>query len=366
MALEAPAARFLTALLPCRSPESVWCGDTDAVTAAPIAPCTGQVASAPPLVWQPDGPVDIAALLGSLSRGASDPTQRRTPDGAVWRACATPDGPGTVRVRLVLPPHGPAYVEAWAWGPGGRWLLDRVPASLGAADDASGFSPCHPVLVGAARRHAVPRLPRSECLMEALVTAILEQKVTSSEARRSWRELVTRYGTPAPGPAPAGLYVPPAAGTWRAIPSWGWHAAGVDTKRAAAIVASSRVAGRLEEALTVVLTTRPVAGLAPDGAAADDLLTRRLRSVPGIGPWTIAEARQRACGDADALSVGDYHLATEVGWALCGRPIDDAEMVRVLAPYSGHRYRAVRLLQLVAPRRPRFAPRFAPVDHRAI
>ena len=67
-----------------------------------------------------------------------------------------------------------------------------------------------------------------------------------------------------------------------------------------------------------------------------------------------------AFGDADALSIGDYHLAKVVGWSLLGRPIDDAEMVRVLEPVRPHRYRAVRLLEVSGlARNPRFGPRQA-------
>ena len=47
---------------------------------------------------------------------------------------------------------------------------------------------------------------------------------------------------------------------------------------------------------------------------------------------------------ADALSVGDYHLATVVGRSLLGHPIDDAQMVELLEPMRPHRHRAVRLL----------------------
>ena len=43
-------------------------------------------------------------------------------------------------------------------------------------------------------------------------------------------------------------------------------------------------------------------------------------SLPGVGEWTAAETAQRAFGDADALSVGDYHLAKVIGWSLLGRP----------------------------------------------
>ena len=84
----------------------------------------------------------------------------------------------------------------------------------------------------------------------------------------------------------------PPARTWARIPSWAWHRAGVEGVRARTIIGAAHVAERLEE----------IAGMTPPEA---DL---RLRSLPGIGPWTSAETRQRACGDADAVSVGDVHL----------------------------------------------------------
>ncbi|HRD11344.1 MAG TPA: DNA-3-methyladenine glycosylase 2 family protein, partial [Mycobacterium sp.] len=80
-----------------------------------------------------------------------------------------------------------------------------------------------------------------------------------------------------------------------------------------------------------------------------------LTALPGVGIWTAAETAQRAFGDADALSIGDYHIAKMVGWTLIGRPVDDAGMVELLEPVRPHRYRAVRLLEVsglaVEPRR---------------
>jgi hypothetical protein len=121
------------------------------------------------------------------------------------------------------------------------------------------------------------------------------------------------------------------------IPSWEWHRAGVEPRRAAAIAGAARAAGRLEE----------IAAMAVGDA------DRRLRALPGVGPWTSAEVRQRACGDADAVSVGDCNLPAAVGWALAGRIVDDAGMLDLLAPYAGHRYRATRLVQLSGVRPPR-------------
>ena len=84
----------------------------------------------------------------------------------------------------------------------------------------------------------------------------------------------------------------------------------------------------------------------------------RLTAIPGVGAWTAAEVAQRALGDADAISVGAYHLAASVGWTFVGRAIDDAEMLTVLEPFRPFRYRVVRLLQLTGRlTKPRFGPR---------
>ena len=174
---------------------------------------------------------------------------------------------------------------------------------LGADDDRAGFVPAHPLLRELSARHPGVRVGRSGRVLEALVPAVLEQKVVGAEARRAWRYLLLKFGDPAPGPAPAGMRVSPPPRTWRRIPSWEWHRAGVEGVRARTIIGAAEVAGRLEE----IVTMPP--------ADAD----RRLRSLAGIGVWTSAEVRQRACGDADAVSVGDYHLPSRVGWALAGR-----------------------------------------------
>jgi 3-methyladenine DNA glycosylase/8-oxoguanine DNA glycosylase len=188
-------------------------------------------------------------------------------------------------------------------------------------------------------------------VLEALMPAVLEQRVYGTDARRAWRRLVTRYGEPAPGPAPDHLRVPPTADAWRRIPSWEFHLANVDPGRARTIVGCAQRADSLER-----LVSRPP-------AAARAALT----SLPGVGEWTAAETAQRAFGDADALSVGDYHLATVVGRSLLGRPIDVAAMVELLEPLRPHRHRAVRLLEVSGlAHNPRFGARQAIPNLRAL
>ena len=84
---------------------------------------------------------------------------------------------------------------------------------------------------------------------------------------------------------------------------------------------------------------------------------------PGIGVWTAAEVAQRALGDADAVSFGDFHVAKDIGWALIGRPVDDTGLAELLEPYAGHRFRVQHLLALAGHRRARRAPRMAPRTH---
>jgi len=299
--------------------------------------------------WPAPFPLDIALTLSVHRRGGGDPayaTDPAGPDaaGTVWRTSLTPDGPGTLRVGS----RGP-LVTARAWGPGAGWLLDTVPAQLGFHDDRASFAAHHPVIGELALRYRGLRVGRSGRVFEALVPAVLEQKVVGHEAHRAWRFLLRRYGEPAPGPAPGGMRVCPPPRTWARIPSWDWHRAGVEGVRAATIINAAALASRLEQALEL------------DPAEAD----RRLRSLPGIGPWTSAEIRQRAMGDPDAVSVGDYHLPNAVGWTLARRKTDDAGMLELLAPYAGHRYRVTRLIELGGSGPPRRGPRLPVRDYRA-
>lgn len=281
-------------------------------------------------------------MLGPLRRGPADPTFRTTPDGAFWRTCRTPAGPATLRVAA-----GGGAVEATAWGEGAAWLLDQLPPLLGSLDDPSPFVPRHRVVAETWRRRPGLRLGRTNLILESLIASILEQKVTTVEAYRAWRLLIRKYGEPAPGPVDGRMHVIPSPRTWALIPSWEWHRAGVDSKRSATILRAVRVARRLEEASTMPLE---------DASA-------RLQLIPGIGPWTAAETLQRSNGAADAVTVGDYHLPSTVGYALAGdRHADDEAMLELLAPYAGQRHRATRLILLSGRTPPRRAPRMTPRD----
>ncbi|WP_372510869.1 DNA-3-methyladenine glycosylase family protein [Mycobacterium montefiorense] len=271
------------------------------------------------------GAVSFGHTLAPLRRGPADPCFRVPGDGTIWRTSLLPSGPVTARLRRVAV----AAAHCEAWGSGAAEFVERLPALLGACDDASDFVPTHPTVAAAYGRVPHLRLGRTGQVLEALIPAVIEQRVPGADAFRSWRVLVSKYGTPAPGPAPAGMRVLPAAEVWRGIPSWEFHRANVDPRRAQTVVTCARRADSLER-----LVTRPA-------AQAREALT----SLPGVGDWTAAETAQRAFGDADAVSVGDYHIPKMIGWTLAGHPVDDDGMLELLEPMRPHRHRVVRMLE---------------------
>jgi 3-methyladenine DNA glycosylase/8-oxoguanine DNA glycosylase len=286
-----------------------------------------------------DGPLDLVGSLGPLVRGHGDRTIRLARDRAWW-ATRTPDGVATVGLTLA----GSRRLRADAWGPGAELAIDRVPRLFGAGTDALADAD-DPRIANLARRRPGVRILRTAAVMEALVAAVLEQKVTGTEAHRTWHALVRRYGEPAPGPAELGLRVLPAPASLAAMPYWAYHPLGLERRRADLLRAISRDAKTLDDLVDVPLETA----------------SARLRSIPGIGPWTVAEVGVRALGDVDAVSVGDFHLPHLVAYALAGEPrATDARMLELLEPYRGRRALVVRLLELSGLRAPRYGPRLAP------
>lgn len=297
-----------------------------------------------------DQQVLVDPLIRAHRRGPGDPTHRRLAPGHWLRASLTPAGPALVRIG-----GAGALVSARAWGAGAAWALEQLPRLLGADDDPTGFLPRpeHPALTLAQRRYPTVRVGRTDRVWEALAPACLEQVVTGKEAFRAFRLLVSEYGEPAPGPAgdpdsaAHGMRVPPPADVWARIPTWRFLAAGVEQRRSATLVRTAGRAAALERTLL------------GENRDAD----KAMRSLPGVGPWTSAEVRQRAHGDADAWSIHDYHVAKDITYALVGEPLDDAACLEVLEPYRGHRYRVQLLLSLSAPRSPRRAPRMSLPTH---
>jgi 3-methyladenine DNA glycosylase/8-oxoguanine DNA glycosylase len=258
----------------------------------------------------------------------------------VWRASFTPVGPATTHFTAEF-----GKVTVRAWGDGAEWAVEAAPALVGAEDSADDFQPNDPVLADLHRRFRGLRIPRSQAVTEALVPTVIEQKVLGIEAKRSYAKLVRRYGQPAPGPGD--MLLPPPPSFLEKMPSYAFHPLGIERKRADTIKRACSYAHRLEETV----------GMGPEEAF------QRLTALPGVGAWSAAEVAIVALGDADAVSVGDYHLPNLVSFALSGEPRgDDDRMLELLEPYRGHRGRVCRLLEVGHPAPPRYGPRH-PMQH---
>ncbi len=295
----------------------------------------------PTRTLQPTHPLDLLRTLGPLRHGPHDPTIRLV-QGEAWRASRTPEGPSTLHVLF-----DGLRVAGEAWGPGATWELEHLPDLLGEGDDPDALVPRHRVVAELVRRLTGLRLCRSWRIVEALVPAVLEQKVTGLEAWRVRSALLHRHGEPAPSAPgmPARLHVPPDPALLAALPYHAYHPLGLERRRAEVVRRIGALAGRLEAAVA----------MPPDAARA------RLLAVPGIGPWTAAEALRVALGDPDAVSVGDYHLPRLVCWLLAGEADgDDARMLELLEPYRGQRARVMALLEASGRLPPRHRPRMAP------
>ncbi|MDP9343546.1 MAG: DNA-3-methyladenine glycosylase 2 family protein [Actinomycetota bacterium] len=277
---------------------------------------------------EPQLPFDLHLTLGRLAHGTGDPTVRVEPDG-IWRATRTPDGPAT---QHVTSENGTIVVQAC--GPGASWLLEAAPDLLGLHDDPVDFRPQHRIVHELHRRFRGLRIGRTNAVVEALIPAILEQKVVGKGARSSYRGLVRALGEPAPGPA--GLLLQPDPQRLAETPYYELHPLGIERRRAEVLRDIGRRAARLEH------LTSP----------------ERLRAIQGVGAWTAAEVAAVAFGDPDAVSVGDYHLPHLVSWALAGEPRGtDDRMLELLSPYAGQRGRVIRLLESSGLTAPRFGPR---------
>ncbi len=274
----------------------------------------------------------VAGVLAPLRRGRGDPT---------WRSG---DGAGDLagRHHAGRPGHAAAAParrrHRGRRRRGGRappWALDGLPGAARRGRPARGVRRPPP----AGRRRARAGCPGCGSARRGGCGTCWCRRCWSRRSpapRRAARgaSCAGASATRPPARRPAGMRVPPTPAQVRAVPDWEWHRAGVDLARRRAILACGD-------------------GGAPAGARpaswAGSAGRELLRRVPGIGVWTAAEVAQRAWGDPDAVSFGDFHIPTVVGWALLGRPLDDAGMlagarpVRAAAPAGGALRRGLRL-----------------------
>jgi len=314
-------------------------------------------------VLHPGVPVDVAASLAPLVRGKADPTAV-TRDGISWLSFhPITTGPVTFAIAHPVSVVQPAELRYYVWANGDRaaieYAVQRMPRLLGVDEQSlQGWDDFDELLqrtahllpervVEARRRNPGMRFPATGQLVDELLTVVLEQKVTQRQARATWGWLAKNYGEASPAGEPASKLAPKPERVLD-IPSWEWHAGWVQPFMVRTLKTVASRASALRR-----LANQPL-----------DEISRGLTSLPGIGPWTVAETLQRTHGAADYVAVGDYHVAHHVGEALTGRRTDDDGMLELLEPWVGHRQRIVRLIYASGFRFSRYGPRMAATDFR--
>jgi 3-methyladenine DNA glycosylase/8-oxoguanine DNA glycosylase len=170
------------------------------------------------------------------------------------------------------------------------------------------------------RRRPHLRPQRRPWAWEALAWAVVKQLIETGRAARIQRRIVGRWG-PRLDWGPRGSFrdVPPAGLIAGRAPAE-LEALGLSPARSVALTAVAREidAGRVVPA-------------APDG-------DRRLRTIPGIGPWTLQCLGLFGRGEPDSLPAGDLMYLKLVGrLARLGRRATVEEVEEFFAPYRPFR-----------------------------
>lgn len=281
-------------------------------------------------------PLDLRATL----RSVSSVWGRNAADGW-YRPMRTPAGPATLHI------HRDGFgIHGRAWGDGADWAIERLDRWVGLDDRPEDFAPDHPLLARLHRTTIGRRFAASGLVFEALLVAICSQKVTGKEAAMVMRSMARVMSDPAPGPLP--LRLPPDPEQIAAARYHDFHRMRMERKRADTLIAAARDATRIDR-------------LADVGSVD---ARRYLERIRGVGEWSSAETVAISHGDADAVSVGDFHLKHYVSWHLAGEPRGtDERMLELLEPYRPHRGRVIRLLES-AGKYPRYGPRMTIRDYR--
>jgi 3-methyladenine DNA glycosylase/8-oxoguanine DNA glycosylase len=271
--------------------------------------------------------LDLGLTFGPVAHAMGWATSRIV-DGEWHHALNSPEG--AVAFALSLD-------NFRAWGPGRDWMESRVDALVESAP--APVPVAHPLVSTLQHRLRGMHLVALGSVADLAPARIIGQRVTTVEARQSWRKLVWRFGEPAPGPL--NLRLPPHPSVLQSLTDWEWKRLGVEAQRARTIQRVACDAARLESV-----------------AHDPTLLARRLRAIRGVGPWTSEFLTHFVCGDPDAVPIGDWHLPSQVAFALAGeRKATDERMLELLEPFRTQRARVWRMIVAGARKPPRRAPR---------
>jgi 3-methyladenine DNA glycosylase/8-oxoguanine DNA glycosylase len=267
-----------------------------------------------------------------LPRGGADGVTRVR--GGVLERLLHVEGRG-VLVRAAQPSAGSVVIGAWGPSAGCCELaLTRMRFALGIDDELAAFHArfaADPLIGGLVRRFPWLRPARRPEPFEALAWAICEQLIEYTRAAAIERRIVRRLGPSLHDCGPLAAGARGGGAPLRDVPG-----AAVIAATAPALLESFDLsAGR---ALALRRAAREVTAGRVDLHAPDhERGWRRLRSLPGIGSWTVECLALHGQGRLDQVPAGDLALRKLVGRLRGGDPrarADEAEVREFFAPYA--------------------------------
>ncbi len=241
--------------------------------------------------------------------------------GVLHRLVHAGDEPVLVRIAQLAPDRVLFGAQAGT-RPAAEWGIERMRLALGIDQDLRAFYErfrFDPLIGAAVRADPGLRIAARPSPFEALTWAICEQLIEYERAARIQRRLVATLGRRCPR---TGLRDAPTAETVAA--------------QAPALLASLDLSsGR---ALALVRAAREVARGRVDLDTGDhERAWRRLRTIPGIGSWTVQTLALTGQGRLDQLPAGDLAYLKLVGRLRTGDPrarASEAEVEELFAPYT--------------------------------
>jgi 3-methyladenine DNA glycosylase/8-oxoguanine DNA glycosylase len=227
---------------------------------------------------------------------------------------------GAVEITILArDPSCAAEDVAWAMGAArGIAAIDDDPREFLALADR------HPLVRELAQKFDC-RISRMPTVFESFARAVIEQLVTTFEAKASIRRLFWHAGELVEGTE---LRAPPTAKAVLGVPPWQLHAMGIGSRRSRTLREGARRGAALERLREV----------------APEIATEKIQSLPGVGPWTANLVARTALGWTDAVPVGDLHAPRLISEVLTGEQGDDDAMLAALAPFRPHRARVAELI----------------------
>ena len=256
-----------------------------------------------------------------LPRGTGLDFLTRVRGGVLHRLLHIADEPVVVRVAQIAPDRVLFGAQA-SDSDAAEWGIERMRISLGIDHDLRPFYDrfrFDPLIGRSVRSSPWLRPYGRPDPFEALTWAICEQLIESERAAQIQRRLVARLGRRC---GESGLSDAPTAATLAGQAPALLESLGLSAGRAVALIRAARevAAGRVDL-------------LAPDHERG----WARLRTIRGIGTWTVQKLALTGQGRLDQLPAGDLAFVKFVGRRLKGHPYGRASEEQVMeyfAPYG--------------------------------